>query len=139
MIKEGTKIYVGMATCGIAAGARPVYDLFISKLGENNNVKIISTGCFGMCSREVLVDVEIPGKNRVTYEKVKSDMVGRIISEHVENDKPVNEWIFAQMDGAEAYKDIPAYKDLLVFKHQRRRSEERRVGKECRSRWSPYH
>src|SRR3712207_9098011 len=23
--------------------------------------------------------------------------------------------------------------------HQRERSEERRVGKECRSRWSPYH
>src|SRR5258708_9191055 len=23
--------------------------------------------------------------------------------------------------------------------HRRRRSEERRVGKECRSRWSPYH
>src|SRR2546425_11267191 len=23
--------------------------------------------------------------------------------------------------------------------HERRRSEERRVGKECRSRWSPYH
>ena len=31
---------------------------------------------------------------------------------------------------------------LLMFKnetHNRSRSEERRVGKECRSRWSPYH
>ena len=27
---------------------------------------------------------------------------------------------------------------LLEFQH-RTRSEERRVGKECRSRWSPYH
>ena len=26
-----------------------------------------------------------------------------------------------------------------VSAHQRIRSEERRVGKECRSRWSPYH
>ena len=26
-----------------------------------------------------------------------------------------------------------------VFAGQRARSEERRVGKECRSRWSPYH
>src|SRR2546426_361244 len=25
------------------------------------------------------------------------------------------------------------------FRHARQRSEERRVGKECRSRWSPYH
>ena len=27
----------------------------------------------------------------------------------------------------------------LALKHCRARSEERRVGKECRSRWSPYH
>ena len=25
------------------------------------------------------------------------------------------------------------------FRSEKRRSEERRVGKECRSRWSPYH
>ena len=28
---------------------------------------------------------------------------------------------------------------LAVKGHGRSRSEERRVGKECRSRWSPYH
>ena len=28
---------------------------------------------------------------------------------------------------------------LLVFAPMAERSEERRVGKECRSRWSPYH
>src|SRR5256885_8951239 len=27
----------------------------------------------------------------------------------------------------------------MIFEPARRRSEERRVGKECRSRWSPYH
>ena len=27
----------------------------------------------------------------------------------------------------------------LNFANEHRRSEERRVGKECRSRWSPYH
>ena len=28
---------------------------------------------------------------------------------------------------------------LMVLGHENVRSEERRVGKECRSRWSPYH
>ena len=28
---------------------------------------------------------------------------------------------------------------ILTPQHAKRRSEERRVGKECRSRWSPYH
>ena len=32
-------------------------------------------------------------------------------------------------------KELPEYDYELVFI----RSEERRVGKECRSRWSPYH
>ena len=27
----------------------------------------------------------------------------------------------------------------IIVKQRRSRSEERRVGKECRSRWSPYH
>ena len=31
------------------------------------------------------------------------------------------------------------YYDSIAQVQQRERSEERRVGKECRSRWSPYH
>ena len=31
------------------------------------------------------------------------------------------------------------YADCVSFDLRHRRSEERRVGKECRSRWSPYH
>src|SRR2546427_12459021 len=37
---------------------------------------------------------------------------------------------------------LPAQRARLQMPHllgERRRSEERRVGKECRSRWSPYH
>ena len=30
-------------------------------------------------------------------------------------------------------------RDTAVVKIRKMRSEERRVGKECRSRWSPYH
>ena len=33
----------------------------------------------------------------------------------------------------------PAAAQVVVDSGLRRRSEERRVGKECRSRWSPYH
>src|SRR2546425_9661053 len=34
---------------------------------------------------------------------------------------------------------LDAFKALEALKSDVRRSEERRVGKECRSRWSPYH
>src|SRR2546422_1542005 len=35
--------------------------------------------------------------------------------------------------------DIRAFSDARWYSSFLRRSEERRVGKECRSRWSPYH
>src|SRR3989454_12419677 len=34
---------------------------------------------------------------------------------------------------------VPAARGPALDRDRRRRSEERRVGKECRSRWSPYH
>src|SRR2546422_10511697 len=39
----------------------------------------------------------------------------------------------------EPAKDITGEERKLNFLNSVRRSEERRVGKECRSRWSPYH
>ena len=40
--------------------------------------------------------------------------------------------------GKTAYYD-PNNKEVILYVMGRHRSEERRVGKECRSRWSPYH
>ena len=37
------------------------------------------------------------------------------------------------------FTELEQKNSQFVWKHKRPRSEERRVGKECRSRWSPYH
>ena len=37
------------------------------------------------------------------------------------------------------YENLLAHQPDVLDAHQIARSEERRVGKECRSRWSPYH
>ena len=44
-------------------------------------------------------------------------------------------------DDLRSYSNIGAliYKHLIEIINESYRSEERRVGKECRSRWSPYH
>src|ERR1051325_12202695 len=46
-----------------------------------------------------------------------------------------------QPDGTALYtnKDLPGCKLMTLKELSIVRSEERRVGKECRSRWSPYH
>ncbi len=91
---EGTRVVVGMATCGIAAGARPVMTAFLDEVGKRNllDVVVAQTGCIGMCRYEPIVEVTLPGQEKVTYVKVNPDMVPRIVAEHLVNGSPVYEY-----------------------------------------------
>ena len=95
-----TRVVVGMATCGIAAGARPVLQAFTEEVAKKNlqNVTIAQTGCIGICQYEPVVEVFEPGKEKVTYVKVNPDMVPRIVSEHVVNGNPVTEYTIGAQD-----------------------------------------
>ena len=88
------KILVGMATCGIAAGARPVMLSFVDEVAKRqlNHVTVSQTGCVGMCRLEPMVDVYVPGQEKVTYVHVKPEMVPRIVAEHIVNGRPVQEY-----------------------------------------------
>ena len=91
---ETTRVVVGMATCGIAAGARPVMLAFMDEIAKRQlkNVTVSQTGCIGMCRLEPMVDVIAPGKEKVTYVHVKPEMVPRIVAEHIVNERPVAEY-----------------------------------------------
>ena len=88
------RVVVGMATCGIAAGARPVMLAFVEELKRRGleHVSVSQTGCAGMCRLEPMVDVMLPGQEKVTYVKVTPEMVGRIVAEHIVNGRPVEEY-----------------------------------------------
>ena len=88
------RVVVGMATCGIAAGARPVMLAFMDEIKKRGltNVTVSQTGCIGMCRLEPMVDVIVPGKDKVTYVKLNPDMVPRIVTEHLVNGNPVTEY-----------------------------------------------
>ena len=91
---ETTRVVVGMATCGIAAGARPVMLAFVDEIQKRQlqHVTVSQTGCVGMCRLEPMVDVYVPGQEKVTYVHVKPEMVPRIVAEHVVNGRPVEEY-----------------------------------------------
>ena len=90
------RIVVGMATCGIAAGARPVLLKFVEEVQNRGlkNVMVTQSGCLGMCALEPMVQVFMPDQEKVTYCKVTPDMVARIITEHIVNGKPVEEYTY---------------------------------------------
>lgn len=98
---EGTRIVVGMATCGIAAGARPVLLAFMDEISKRKllDVTVAQTGCIGMCRLEPMLDVIVPGKEKVTYVKVNPDMVSRIVAEHIVNGRPVQEYTIGAAEG----------------------------------------
>ena len=91
---ESIRVVVGMATCGIAAGARPVMLGFMDEISKRglNHVTVSQTGCIGMCRLEPMVDVYLPGKEKVTYVHMTPDKVGRIVAEHIVNGRPVEEY-----------------------------------------------
>ncbi len=92
--EEGVRVVVGMATCGIAAGARPVMLAFMEEINKRRltNVTVSQTGCIGVCRLEPMVDVMVPGQEKVTYVRLKPEMVGRIVAEHIVNGRPVTEY-----------------------------------------------
>ena len=97
--QDAVRVVVGMATCGIAAGARPVLNAFVEEVGKRHleNVTVAQTGCIGMCQFEPIVEVMMPGKDKVTYGKVTPEKVERIIVDPLVNGNPVAEYTVANL------------------------------------------
>lgn len=91
---EDATLTVGMGTCGLAAGAGETYQAVQRELAKRNlTAQVRSVGCIGMCVKEPLLDVQLPGQPRITYANVTPARVVRIIEEHLVNGQVVHEWV----------------------------------------------
>jgi len=89
------RIVVGMATCGIAAGARPVLNAFVEGINEaglSEKVTVTQTGCIGICQYEPVVEVYTPDNEKVTYVKMTPEKVAEIIEKHIKGGNIVTEY-----------------------------------------------
>ena len=91
---ENIRVVIGMATCGIAAGARPVVLAFMDEINKRglSQVTVSQTGCIGMCRLEPMVDVYLPGQEKVTYVHMDPEKARRVVAEHIVNGRPVTEY-----------------------------------------------
>ena len=89
-----TRVLVGMATCGIAAGARPVLNAFVEEINKRglDNVQVTQTGCIGVCRLEPIVEVYVPGQEKVTYVKMTAEKVPTVVAQHIVNKQVVTEY-----------------------------------------------
>lgn len=111
---EKTKILVGLGACGIAAGAQRTMDSLQARIAEMglDNVELGVSGCMGMCYREPLVEVTLPGEHSVVYSALSEDKVERLLDEVVGQGKVIKDWV-AKAD------DLPGSEDAF-FKKQHR-------------------
>lgn len=91
---NAARVLVGMATCGIAAGARPVLNAFTEEIAKRGlqDVTVTQTGCIGICQYEPVVEIEIPGEEKVTYVKMTPEKAVRIVNDHLVNKNVVSEY-----------------------------------------------
>ena len=91
---NAARVLVGMATCGIAAGARPVLNAFVEEIGKRGlkDVTVTQTGCIGICQYEPVVEIEIPGEEKVTYVKMTPEKAVKVVNDHLVNHNVVTEY-----------------------------------------------
>jgi NADP-reducing hydrogenase subunit HndB len=90
-----TRIVVGMATCGIAAGARPVLNAFveaISEAGLSDSITVTQTGCIGICQYEPVVEVFEKDKEKVTYVKMTPEKAAEVVEKHIKGGAVIAEY-----------------------------------------------
>ena len=98
ILREGTgevRVVVGMATCGIAAGARPVLNAFVESINDSDlagKVTVSQTGCIGICQFEPVVEVYEAGKEKVTYVKMTAEKAKEVVEKHLKGGDPIAEY-----------------------------------------------
>jgi NADP-reducing hydrogenase subunit HndB len=97
--QTGTRIIIGMGTCGIAAGAREVMHAVLKELEIRKiEAHVETVGCVGMCAQEPLVDIEQAGKSRVRYANIVPESVPRLVEEHLIKGQVIQEWAIGRLD-----------------------------------------
>ena len=91
---DSTRVVVGMATCGIAAGARPVLNAFTEEVARRDlhGVLVTQTGCIGICQYEPVVEIYEKDKEKVTYVKMTPEKAAEVIEKHVKGGNVITEY-----------------------------------------------
>ena len=101
ILREGTneiRVVVGMATCGIAAGARPVLSAFVEAVnteGLSDKVTVTQTGCIGICQFEPVVEIYEAGGKKTTYVKMTAEKAKTVVEKHLKGGNAVTEFTIA--------------------------------------------
>jgi NADH:ubiquinone oxidoreductase subunit F (NADH-binding)/Pyruvate/2-oxoacid:ferredoxin oxidoreductase delta subunit len=118
---EHPVIFIGAGTCGLGAGADKSLGAVHAYLAEHNiTADVVEVGCIGICSAEPLLEIQLPGRNRISFQEITEDRVAPLLDAIFAGEAPI-ESVLAQYRGAgEPWHGIPFFDEHPFFAHQTR-------------------
>jgi len=112
------KIYIGMATCGLASDALETKQVFEEALREHNiEAHIGSVGCIGHCYAEPVVIIENPGFPPIFYHQVTPGKAKMLVKSFLVGGDPLFEYVLGAMEENDM---IPQVSDFPRFNQEKR-------------------
>jgi NADH-quinone oxidoreductase subunit F len=94
-------IKVGMASCGLAAGAQAIYDEVYGLVNSNDyDLELKKTACNGMCHAEPLIELHLEDKKYI-YGNLEAKDVAPIISAFAKGEFIQDKMVFSNVEEAE--------------------------------------
>ncbi|NVO18062.1 MAG: 4Fe-4S binding protein [Bacteroidetes bacterium] len=115
-------IYIGTGTCGMVAGAGETLAA-TQKYIEDNHIqaRIIEVGCIGLCSYEPVIDVQLPGKARVSFRNISAEKVESLLDDVFNGEIPKDD-VIGQFTNAlhDPWDGVSSIEKLPFFVNQHR-------------------
>ncbi|HUA61390.1 MAG TPA: FAD-dependent oxidoreductase [Verrucomicrobiae bacterium] len=130
LVPAAPRIAVGMGTCGRGNGSEAVHHALSNAIERDGmDIRLVSTGCFGACSQEAMVNIAIPGKPLVVLRHVQASDVTRILAAVNAGNVPtdlawcrIDEWdhLTSRVRYGTGFSELPLWSDIPFFSGQKR-------------------
>jgi NADH:ubiquinone oxidoreductase subunit F (NADH-binding)/Pyruvate/2-oxoacid:ferredoxin oxidoreductase delta subunit len=115
-------IFLGVTSSSVVGGALETREAIENYRDQTSvDFEYVEVGSIGLCSIEPIMDVQLPGKTRVSFQKVTADLVGTILDGIFNNFLPT-EYVLAQYRSPLQlpWNNVPFFDELSFFNSQHR-------------------
>ena len=119
---ERPVLFLGTGTCGLGAGAGKTLARAKEYLVDHGvETDVVEVGCVGLCAMEPIMDVQLPGRTRLSFAQVSADDVPGVL-DGVFAGRPDPEAAFVQrrVGDAAAWPGVPFVEEHEFFAPQTR-------------------
>ena len=116
-------VYIGTGTCGLGAGAGKTLAAMKDFLRQRGlDADIVEVGCIGLCHEEPLVDVQLPGKARVSFANVTPERAPELLEAMLVKQTLPADGVLGQFRAIDAkqWQDTPYLDEHPFLVRQRR-------------------